>query len=88
MKKERKINWKKAGTEAALIVAGAGLFLLGVLAGRITPEKKLEIENKFLERELAAARNQVADLTRHVGNLSYRHGKLADRLATYKKRQE
>ena len=87
---KKKFNWKKAGTVVVLVATATGSFLLGVLAGKSNPEKVLELENKLLERELTAARNQVADLTRdftrRVGDLSYRHGKLADRYAIEKEK--
>lgn len=87
-KKLEKINWKKGRDIAVLITAGTGLFILGMITGKVSLEKKLEIENKLLERELTVAQNQFADLTRRYGSLSYIHGKLADRFATYRKRKE
>ena len=86
--KKLKINWKKSRDIAVLITAGTGLFILGMITGKVSLEKKLKIENKLLERERTVAQNQVADLTRYVGSLSYRHGKLADRYAIYRKRKE
>ena len=79
MKKEKKkFNWKKAGTVAALAAAAAGSFLLGVLAGKEHPEKMLELENRSLRRELKKTQNRVE-------SLSYRLGKVAQLLETYRK---
>jgi len=79
MKEEKKkFNWKKAGIVAALAAVAAGSFLLGVLAGKEHPEKVLELENRSLRRELKKTQNRVE-------SLSYRLGKVAQLLETYRK---
>lgn len=79
MKEEKKkFSWKKAGTVAALAAVAAGSFLLGVLAGKEHPEKMLELENRSLRRELKKTQNRVE-------SLSYRLGKVAQLLETYRK---
>ena len=50
--KKLKINWKKSRDIAVLITAGTGLFILGMITGKVSLEKKLKIENKLNENVL------------------------------------